>query len=391
MRPPPALLTIAAAALCWLQGSPGHAVEITSDARQVPAGSGRTATAFTLRMTGVIDQGDADKLRKALSDLPPAARTGAGPLTTLELSSMGGSLPDGFEIGRLLREFKVVARVRQQDVCLSSCAFAFLGGNIHRPPAPYPTECNLELGGKVAFHNFALNSYSLQTGTPADPIASRLQGFAEARGGAALLVKYAGEMGLPANFAANIMGRPVDQFQYIETVGQFLSFRVCPIGLTRPAIALAAQAANVCNNSAGWNLPPADLKAEALPEDRVKLVLLQRLQEHMLSSKARGRLAAQLASGAVMRVREEIDRLYDDLRAAGVSLPDILGPTFQVWSEADAAQGQVCYVSLSPDDPDRFDVVMQGARGFTDPAREPPGNARRLFLYDRNDAINRRP
>jgi hypothetical protein len=378
-------------ALCLLHPGAGRAIEITVEPPQAASASGRNASGYSLRMTGIIDQGDADKVRAALAGLPAAGAQDTGPLPVIELSSMGGSLADGFEIGRLLRKHNVIARVRRQDLCLSSCAFAFLGGNVHRIPSTYPKECNVELGAKIAFHNFALNRYSLQTGTPSDPMTSRLQGFAEARGGAALLVRYAGEIGLPANFAASIMGRPVDEFQYIETVGQFLAFRVCPIGLTRPAIDLPLQAANVCNHSTGWRAATAEFNAAVLPESQVKLLLLQRLQEQMQSSRARGRLAAQLASGAVMRVREEIDRLYEDLRAAGVSLPEIVGPTFEVSRNVDGKRETHCYVSLSPDDPDKFDVAVTGPRGLTEPAVLPPENSRRLFLYDRNLVINPRP
>jgi hypothetical protein len=121
---------------------------------------------------------------------------------------------------------------------------------------------------------------------------------------------------------------------------------------------------------------------------QAKLNLLQRLQENMQSSNAKGRLAAQLANGAVMRVKDEIDRLYDDLRAAGVALPNIVGPTFEVGSKESGVYEARCYVSLSSDDPDNFDVAVQGPRGFAEPARVPPQNSRRLFLFDRDDIIN---
>jgi len=227
--------------------------------------------------------------------------------------------------------------------------------------------------------------------TSEDPVASRIQGFADARGGIAMLAKYAGEMGLPPNFVPGIIGRPVEDFQYLETVGQFLSFHVCPIGLERPPISLEAQAKNICINSIGEPDPAVPLQTAAIPEPQAKLYLLQRLQESMQSSKAKGRLAAQLASGAVMRVQQEIDRLYDDLRVAGVALPEIVGPTFEMGRSRSGGYEPVCYVSLSPDDPDKFDVSIQGPRGLSDPSRTPPDNARRLFLFERNAVINPHP
>lgn len=278
---------------------------------------------------------------------------------------------------------------------MSSCALAFLAGNtFHRPPAKYPAECNVEIGGKVAFHNFFMNRNGLREATTEDPVQSRLQGFADARGGAALLIKYAGEIGLQPNFVARLMGRPVEDFQYIETIGQFLSLRVCPIGLERPSTAMEVQAANICANSLGSDPESAtatSLQARLMKPEDVKLSLLERVQANMQSSKAKGRLARQLSSGAVMRVREEIERLYEDLRAAGVALPDIVGPTYEVTQDDRGEQKTACYVSVNPNDPDDYDVVTQGARGLAEPARTPPENSRRLFLYDAKDVVNPRP
>jgi hypothetical protein len=381
-----------------LAGAPAHAINIAVE--QVTAPKPLPPIPFVkpkplpppvpkMRLTGMIETGDAGKLEAALTEIATAAGKRDGPLTTVELSSMGGNLIEGFGIGELLRRFRVVAVVRRGDLCLSSCALAFLGGNVHRVPSVYPHDCNVEIGAKVAFHNFFLNRNGLRDATSADPVASRLQGFADARGGAAQLVKYAGDMGLPPNFVASLMGRPVEEFQYIETVGQFLSFHVCPIGLGQPKTPPETQARNVCINSMGGPGQPAAIEVRAIPQDQARLYLLERLQASMqASSRARGRLAAQLSSGAVMRVQAEIDRLYDDLHAAGVPLPDIVGPTFEVTGfAADTA----CYVSLSTDDADSFDVALFGPRGFTDPPHEAPENSRRLFRYDKADVVNPKP
>ncbi|MBV8393889.1 MAG: hypothetical protein JOY81_11970 [Alphaproteobacteria bacterium] len=347
-----------------------------------------------IRFTGMIDPGDADKLRAVFARLQ-SANPKADPLAIIEMSSMGGSLTEGFLIGALLRQYKVIAVVRRQDFCMSSCALAFLAGNVfRRPPAKYPAECNIEIGGKVAFHNFFLNRNGLREATTDDPVASRLQGFADARGGAALLIKYAGDIGLQPNFVASMMGRPVEDFQYIETIGQFLSLHVCPIGLDRPKTAMEVQAANVCANSLGPDSESGTqpvLQARLMKREDVKLTLLERVQAYMQSSKAKGRLAAQLSSGSVMRVREEIERLYEDLRAAGVALPEIVGPTYEVGRDVQGERQIACYVSVNPDDPDDYDVVVQGPRGLAEPSRAPPENSRRLFLYDTKDVVNPKP
>ena len=174
--------------------------------------------------------------------------------------------------------------------------------------------------------------------------------------------------------------------QYVETAGQFIAFRLCPIGLGRPAtVAGGVQARNVCVNSVDAEGAVASLAVRPIPAPEAKRDLLARLQANLPSARTRGRLAAQLASVSTMRDRDEIDRLYDDLQAAGVALPDIVGPTFEVTG---AQPDGTCFVSLSRDDPDRYDVALFGARGFSEPLRQAPDNARRLFLYDRGDRVN---
>ena len=336
-------------------------------AASAPMGSRANTTLVpAVRLTGYIMPGDAAKMREALDTIAsyPAARAD-GPLTTIELSSMGGSLMDGFEIGTLMRRYHLLAVVRAGDLCLSSCALALVGGNIQRVPQSYPTRCNIEVGGKVGFHNFFLNPASVRESSGNDPVASRLQGFNDARGGAAALVGYAERMGIPPSFVAGLIGRPADDFEYVETVGQFISL-----------------------GHADANSP---LQARLLPRETVRRYLLERVQALMMMSRARGRLSGLLANGGVMRVNEEIERLYEDLWSAGVALPEIVGPTYEISIDRPGGRQLACYVSLSPDDPDRFDVVTVGARGFSDPPRLPPENARRLFLFDKRTVVNPRP
>lgn len=345
-----------------------------------------------LRLTGVIETGDADKLRDLLVKLQATVPSNSGmPLATLELSSLGGNLAEGVRIGELLRRFKVVAVVLKPDVCLSACALALLGGTAVRAAAAYPSACNVEVGGKVAFHNFFLDRTDLRAVTHDDPVASRLQGFVDARGGAAMLIRYAADLGLPAGFVANLMARPVDEFQYVETIGEFLSLNLCPIGIERPALPMSHQAVNICNNSLA---APAALSAfivAPIAAPQVRQYLLERVQEGMNVAKARGRLADQLATWSVMRARDEVEKLYDDLRAAGVALPEIVGPTFEVALNRSGRVHPACYVSLSATDPDRYEVVLQGERSLTEAIRKPPANARRMFLFDPLAVANRRP
>mgnify|MGYP003607240816 CR=1 FL=1 len=360
-----------------------------------PAGlyvRGTVSETPAFRLTGMIETGDAEKLRDILVRLQAVApaKTNA-PLATIELSSLGGSLAEGIKIGHLLKSYRVVAVVRKQDLCLSACALALLGGTTVRAAASYPHDCNVEVGGKVAFHNFFLDRSELRELTHDDPVASRLQGFADARGGAAMLIRYAADMGLPPAFVANLMARPVEEYQYVETIGEFLELNLCPIGIERPSLPMSHQAANICNNSLPAPVSVSSMIVGPIAPPQVRQYMLERVQDGLNAAKAKGRLVDQLANWSVMRTKEEIDKLYDDLRAAGVALPEIVGPTFQVAVNQGGRYRAACYVSLSSTDPDRYDVVLQGPRSLTDATRLPPVNARRMFLYDRRDVANQRP
>lgn len=345
-----------------------------------------------LRLTGMIEPGDAEMLRERLIKLQASSPPKPGiPLATIELSSLGGNLSEGVRIGELLRSFKVVAVVRKQDVCLSACALALLGGNTVRTAAVYPSDCNVEIGSKVAFHNFFLERSALRSVTDDDPVASRLQGFADARGGAATLIRYAADMGLPPGFVANLMARPVEEFQYVETIGEFLTLNLCPVGLERPVLPMSHQAVNVCNNSLAASAPLSAFIVGPIAAPQVRQYMLERVQAGMNAAKAKGKLADQLATWSVMRIKEEVDKLYEDLRAAGVALPELVGPTFEVSLNQSGRVRPACYVSLSATDPDRYGVVLQGERGLTEAIRKPPANARRMFLFDRLTVANQRP
>ncbi len=97
---------------------------------------------------------------------------------------------------------------------------------------------------------------------------------------------------------------------------------------------------------------PSSSRPIAAPQ--VRQYLLERVQDGMNAAKAKGRLADQLATWSVMRAKDEVDKLYDDLRAAGVALPEIVGPAYEVALNQGGRVRAACYVSLSATDPDRL-------------------------------------
>ena len=136
--------------LALVLASIAQAATFTTDDAASGARPAGTAAVPRLRMTGMIDPGDGDRLSDMLVGLAAAMPGKPGePWGTIELSSMGGNLADGFQIGTLLRKYGVIAVVRQRDICMSSCALALLRGNARHAEAGRRQECNLEIGAKV--------------------------------------------------------------------------------------------------------------------------------------------------------------------------------------------------------------------------------------------------
>ncbi|HQT15735.1 hypothetical protein [Reyranella sp.] len=108
----------------------------------------------------------------------------------------------------------------------------------------------------------------------------------------------------------------------------------------------------------------------------------------MSSLKVKGALFEQLASYSVMRVEKSIDRLYADLRAAGVRLPEIMGPVFEVSGYRFGGEQMQCFVSLAPEDPHRFAVAIRRPTKWSHPNWGPPRECRGLYRHARESEIN---
>ncbi len=378
-------------ALFWSCTSTVHALTITVETRSVPSLTPNSPLRLhTLRLTGMFEPGDSEALRRILASLDAQARgLPDAPLATAELSSRGGDLIEGLKIGFLFSEFDVATVVRKGDLCLSSCALAFLGGTSSKGPPARSRSCRLEIGGKVGFHNFTAGTDASRKAAGSDDgRTSERAGFFMGRAGAALIMQYAAEMGIDPRFIARILSGGSEEFEYIKTVQMFVSLQVCPIGLGRPSIGTAEQATNVCNHATDWLAPVTPSRARPMTARHARLHLLEYVQSNMRSFGVKGALSDQLASYSVMRVDKAIDNLYADLRAAGVPLPDIVGPVFEVDGYEIGVYSLTCVVSLSLDDPDKYDVVIKGPKGLARAFRSAPEGCRRLFLYDRDAVVN---
>ncbi|HZX82910.1 MAG TPA: hypothetical protein VFF19_05050 [Reyranella sp.] len=389
------LAVVTAAALVAAFVVRGHGASLSLESRTVPGLAPKMAVAaHTIRLTGMIEQGDADRVRKMLQGLraskealPPAG----SPLATIELSSSGGDLHEGLKLGYLFREFGVATLVRAADRCLSACALAFLGGTQGHLPAQVPTPSrSIEIGGQVGFHTFSLTSPGDLPASSKDPREGMVRGFNVARGGSAALVHYAAQMGIDLAFVARMIGQTPGAWEYIDTDEAFVTLRVCPKGLENYPSNPAAIAANICNHATGGLVRASALQARSLSAREARRRLLEHVRDAAEEASAKGPMAKQLSAVLASRDDALVESVYVGLRSAGVPLPEISNTNHEVTGYSLGAFPVECHVSFARGEPAKYDVVLVSPDGLIKPVQTAPAACPALFLFDRDETLNPR-
>jgi hypothetical protein len=366
---------------------PASAMTLTIEQRNPPpAGVASARPNYVIRMTGTIERGDANALRKALERVQASTTIGPdGTLTNVELSSGGGDVFEGVTIGYLFREFAAGTLVRASDVCFSACALAFLGGSA-LPTAGVPGAWrNIELGGQVGFHNMWLNQLGLQNSARAGTSTAAAAGFDMARAGASRIIRYLTDMGIDGGFAARLLGRPIDQFDYIATAGSFIELQTC---LTRPVAVAASverQAVNICSNAIGPAARSGSARRTTVHD--VRLALLREVERQVVYSTANSRFIDRFRDVLAGGDDEALTSVYENLRAVGLPLPDLSGTAYDV-TPMPAGLKLSCKVNLPDDHRDGYDLVVVGPNGLSAPPHAAPERCRWMARHAPGDTIN---
>ena len=181
---------------------------------------GNSNTSVWIAATGIIQPDTPDRFRAFLNE-----NDGSAGGNQLVLHSPGGNLSAGLELGRLFRKAGLTTHIgrteRTQEsynspcdtwydgvepgICASSCAYAFLGGEVRFVESPYyPTN-----GGSLGFHQFysgGEDNSDLVTAEQAAQIRSSTLSVAQAITGQILM--YAVEMGIDPRVVAFASSTP---------------------------------------------------------------------------------------------------------------------------------------------------------------------------------------
>ena len=138
--------------------------------RPMPSALEFTEADETIRVTGQIAVGDADRFVRWLDETRPDA-------ATVSLDSSGGSVADALAIGRLIRGAGYDTVVDDGSVCFSACPYLLAGGAQRRVTA----------GGSVGVHQHYFGKNTLLPAFMAVSDVQRAQ---------ASVMDYLGEMGV---------------------------------------------------------------------------------------------------------------------------------------------------------------------------------------------------
>jgi hypothetical protein len=367
---------------------PAFAMNLTIEKRSPQAGQDSTRPVYAIRMTGMIERGDAETLHKALEQVRSTTTIGSdGTLTNVELSSSGGDVLEGIAIGYTFREFSAGTLVRASDVCFSACALAFLGGSALVTAAVSGPWRNIEPGGQVGFHNMWLNHLGLQNSARGEASSAAVAGFGIARAGASRIIRYLTDMGIDAGFTARLLGRPIDQFDYIATAGSFIELQTC---LTRPVAVTAGperQADNICSNSIGSRARSGSGRVRPVTVYDMRLSLLREVERHVLYSTGNSRFIDRFRAVVAAGEEPALTGLYENLRAVGLPLPGLSGTAYDV-TPTPATLKLSCKVSLPANDPDNYDLAVVGPNGLAAPPHAAPERCRWMARHAPADMIN---
>lgn len=186
---------------------------------------GNMTTSTWIAATGRIELDTADRFREFLAQENLTQ-------SQVVLHSPGGNLQAGMKLGRLFREHGMTTHIGQTrrdiesyaspcdtwfdgveaGICASSCAYAFLGGEVRFVDSPYyPTE-----GSRLGFHQFYGGSSQVGADmlTPQEVAEIRSSTLSVAQAVTGQIVLYAMEMGIDPRIVALAAATPSDSLYF---------------------------------------------------------------------------------------------------------------------------------------------------------------------------------
>lgn len=273
----------------------------------------------TLRLFGEIEVGDSIKLENLLKKSNYDG-TGYG---RIELSSHGGAFIEGIRIGYVLKKYGIVTSVKSGDVCLSSCAIAYLGGTMHYATGT-SVKRELELGGNIGFHGFYISPDAEKILQKSD--LSAYLGVELSKVLAGMLAGYLADMGISSKWASTMLEKSQNELHFVNTIGDILDLKIEIVDLPRILTLESSHAVNACNAATGkigWDYYDGSATVQKLSSIAAKKVVL----EHISSNEMilhEGFVLEEIKDSLASNNETRINKMYKELEyLSSIGVPAI--------------------------------------------------------------------
>ncbi|WP_425073965.1 hypothetical protein [Sagittula sp. S175] len=242
------ITTLLAACLTLIAAASQAAEVLPSDGQGMGCG---------LRLSGLLEEGDADRLGAELDRLAGQRPPGSGREGyRLCLDSPGGSLIEATLMADLVAERGFGTAVPAGARCESACAVLFMAGQ-HRPPetdVPFTPDRLLHPQGKLGFH---APSLTVPEANYTQAEVNRAYTIALASIAEVVQLRARRSLVWPDSLLLGILGTPPQSMTYVDTVGLAARWQieVAPVALPSEDLPLALS--HACLNADGGMMDQA--------------------------------------------------------------------------------------------------------------------------------------
>ncbi len=134
-------------------------------------------------------------------------------LQGVQFNSGGGSLQAGMDLGRAIRRMRIATEVDREDLCLSACAYAFLGGRIRNLPVGIYEDLGTTQD-RLGFHSFNYDGGRITGLNPGQRDVVTGMITADVQGMTSELSDYVASMGVSTAVVVRSAAVPTSDFRF---------------------------------------------------------------------------------------------------------------------------------------------------------------------------------
>jgi len=220
-------------------------VALPAEAAQIGPG---TKGICDVKLEGLIDEGDGNKLSAALDAVPMPAESSRTNVA-LCLNSLGGNYDEALKlITILLKRTNVATVIDRGAQCFSACAFLFMAGNTQKSEdGELGPDRTLDVRGTLGFH-----APYLTTGDGTDVAKATIENFSRGVSAIASLLEIDRRGLYPRGLLGRALQVDPDHLLYIDTIEKAGVWSIKLKGYKVPAVLTSRMLDQACRSKDLW-------------------------------------------------------------------------------------------------------------------------------------------